>query len=336
MGKSPDLDGHGRAARQPIDVFGGRRNVLPASPATRRVRAAAESEPLAVGPVLQVVAGLAAGARDVRYLVLPVPGGLQTLHRLDVHGRRIVVGRLRPARTRHLLLERRVRIDLEQVEREVLRRKRDRVIDRRQPVLDALCGQPHHQVEADVVETSRARVRVRLARARRAVQTRQPAKLVVAERLNAKAHAIDAGGAKCGQPIGGDRLGVGLECHLAIGRDVEGVRARPGDSRDFRGLQQRRRSAAEIDGVGRSRLSRRQDFHRASCPCDLAHERVDIAGLECFIEQTAIEIAVVADGGAERDVDVETQHFYDPALPPGHFRSALPSRTDGSRSWARA
>ena len=99
-----------------------------------------------------------------------------------------------------------------------------------------------------------------------------------------------------------------------------------------------------------------------SCPLDLQNQRVDVPRLQRRIEQTPVEVAVVADGRTERDVDVETEHcdsdwrlmidgdwhrqfiksinhqspirnhrFYDPARPPDHLRSPLPSR-----SWARA
>ena len=56
------------------------------------------AEPLAVLPVFEVVPRLAARARDVRDLVLPVAGRVQPLQAPQIHLRRVVVGRQRPAR----------------------------------------------------------------------------------------------------------------------------------------------------------------------------------------------------------------------------------------------
>jgi hypothetical protein len=43
------------------------------------------------------------------------------------------------------------------------------------------------------------------------VQPRQPAQLLVAERLNAEAETVDAGLPKAGQPFNRDPLGIGLD-----------------------------------------------------------------------------------------------------------------------------
>src|SRR6185295_20309389 len=70
---------------------------------------------------------------------------------------------------------------------------------------------------------------------------------------------------------------------------------------------------------------------------NLSHRCTDVLSLERVIEQAAIERAVIADCGTEGDVDVEAQsHYCDPARPPLHFRSALPSPRSPARNWARA
>ena len=51
-----------------------------------------------------------------------------------------------------------------------------------------------------------------------AVQARQPPQLVVAEGLDTEAEAIDAGLAVRGQALGRDRLRIGLERDLGVGR----------------------------------------------------------------------------------------------------------------------
>jgi hypothetical protein len=40
------------------------------------------------------------------------------------------------------------------------------------------------------------------------------------------------------------------------------------------------------------------------------HHRVDESNFERLIEQPAVEIAVVANRGTERDVDVEAEHSF--------------------------
>ncbi len=154
--------------------------------------------------------------------VLQIAGGVQPLHRRQVHGHGVLVGRLRPARARHVVLERRVRVHLEQVQRQVLGRQGDGRVDRRQPVLDALRRQPHHQVEADVVEPGGAGFADGGARAVGGVQPRQPR--AAPRRGNdctPKLRRLTPGLPVRAQPGFGHRLGVRLERDLAVGRHVE-------------------------------------------------------------------------------------------------------------------
>ena len=159
-----------RPTRNPIDVLLSRRHILPADTAARRVRPAAEAEPLAIGPVFEVVPGLAARPRDVRDLVLLVSGAVEALHRRQIHRRRIVVGRLRPFGAGHLVLERRVRIHLEQVERQVLGRQGDRLVDRLEPL-----ARPAVPAATSSDRGSRCRTRRRAPRRRRLARGRRRA-----------------------------------------------------------------------------------------------------------------------------------------------------------------
>ena len=45
---------------------------------------------------------------------------------------------------------------------------------------------------------------------------------------------------------------------------------------------------------------------RLRLPGDLRDQRLDVARLQGGVEQPAVEVAVVADGGTEGDVNVET------------------------------
>ena len=115
---------------------------------------------------------------------------------------------------------------------------RNRGVDGRQPVVDALLGQPHHQIEADVVEAGVARFGERRARATGIVQPGEPAKLRVAKRLHADAQTVDTGIPQRRKLAGVNALGVGFERDLRIGGDVERVAAGGDDARDLGRIEQ--------------------------------------------------------------------------------------------------
>ena len=78
----------------------------------------------------------------------------------------------------------------------------------------------------------------------------EPLQLGVPKRLHAEADAIDAGRAKPVHPFGVDGLGVGLERDLGVRASRSKVVAAGLDQpANFRRLEQRRRAAAEEDGV---------------------------------------------------------------------------------------
>ena len=237
------------AGVEPLDVLVGPATFCHRTPAARRVRAAAESEPLPVVPVLQVVPRRAVRAarrsrsRTARIRprrAAPSPPDTSRPH----HRRAPATSRRAPCPP-----QRRVRIDLQEIQRRVLRAELDRARRPMQPLGHPLLREPHHQVEADVVEPGRARLAARRrARARRCAPA-QPPQLVIVERLHAEAHAVDAGRAESLEPLAADGLGVGLERDFGVGGRG---RTRPGTPRmpaDLGRLEQRRRPAAEIDGV---------------------------------------------------------------------------------------
>ncbi len=118
------------------------------------------------------MAGAAAGPRDVGDLVLLQSRIRQPLHRLQVHRRRILVGRLGPAGAGHVFLQRRIRVHLKEIERQMIRMQRDCAVDGPQPVGHPLLRQPHHQIDAEIVEAGGAGLRDRLARAIGGMQPR--------------------------------------------------------------------------------------------------------------------------------------------------------------------
>jgi hypothetical protein len=123
--------------------------------------------------------------------------------------------------------------------------------------------------------------------------------------LDTETEAIDSSVAVASQPGRRDGFGIRLQRHFPIRRDVKGVLARADDAPDLFRFEERRRAPAEIDRVGRGPGPRRPRPHVS----DFGDQRLDITRLDLRIEEAAIEIAVVADCRAERDVDVQTEHF---------------------------
>jgi hypothetical protein len=226
---------------------------------------------------------------------------VQPRHGPQVHVGRVVVGRERPLPARHGLTQWRVRVELEQVEGGVLRREVRQPVDRGLPGRHGLPGQPEHQVEAQVRHAGRADGGNRLACARRIVRAPQPREFLVVERLDTEAHARDAGVAELRHPLGRDRLRIRLEGHLCVRCHGEAPAAGRNEARDLGRLEQRWCAAAEEDRVG-GRSVRRSP--------DLVLERTHVPCFQRRIEQPAVEIAVAADRGAERDVEIQAERHW--------------------------
>ena len=149
-------------------------------------------------------------------------------------------------------------------------------IDRLQPVLDALLGQPHHQIEAEVVEAGRARLGHGQARPFGGVQPRQPPKLRLAKRLDAEAQTVDAGRAERRQLRLVDGFGIGFERDFGVGRDIERLAAGRDDARDLVRLEQRRRAAAEERSCPPFSACLPVPARSSPCRRDLAEQRLDV------------------------------------------------------------
>ena len=140
------------------------------------------------------------------------------------------------------------------------------------------------------------------------MQPRQAPQFLVAERLDAEAHPVDARRPERREP----RLGHASRDWPRASPRRQPSRRRPRgrpsiDPRDLGRFEQRRRAAAE-DRSCRRPLAGPANRPALRGPRAISRtQRVDIARLCGRVEQPAVEVAVVADGRTERDVEVEAQ-----------------------------
>ena len=132
------------------------------------------------------------------------------------------------------------------------------------------------------------------------VTAAEEAERVVGEGLDAERESAHPQPAPRGAGVGRHVLGVDLEEDPGVGRDRQVLAAGGDDAREVLRRQQRRRSPAEVDGVEGPRVPPlgRGESH-------LGHQVLDeaLAGGDAGLQHR--EVAVRADGRAERDVEVE-------------------------------
>jgi hypothetical protein len=129
------------------------------------------------------------------------------------------------------------------------------------------------------------------------VDAAQKRQLAIMERLDADAQPVDAEGPKRGKRFPGNGAGIDLECGLGFGGDVEGFAQVGEDSLDLARCEERRRSAAEVDRLIRSRVE------TVSLQEDLAPQcRKEV--FNGFGIRYRIEVAIDALALTERDMDV--------------------------------
>src|SRR5262245_3287520 len=156
------------------------------------------------------------------------------------------------------------------------------------------------------------------------MQPRQPPQLIVAKGLDTETETIDAGVPKSSEEIHRDGFGIRLECNFGIRCNIERFLTGVDNSRHFWRREKRRRPAAEINGVS-------SPFHSVRAGArDLGDERCHIPRLQTLVQQAAVEVAIVADRGTERDVEVETEHGSDVCNSDSGFRILKASRSTPS------
>ena len=133
------------------------------------------------------------------------------------------------------------------------------------------------------------------------VQPAQPLQLGVPKRLDTETHAVDARRSKPVHSLDVRRLGIGLERDFGVRFDLERLRGR-------------RRSAGQSPAARGATASRRRNRRcrpaRRDRPAGFPARGQRHTGPSGRVEQAAVEIAVVADGRTERNVEVEPQHDF--------------------------
>ncbi len=206
--------------------------------------------------------------------------------------------------------EPRARLRLQLVVRDVLRRERKRFFDVELEVGGALAGDPVQEIQGDVVKTGITQMVEGAADVVRAGLALEHAQEIRAEGLRPERDAGHAGLAQEPGELGRHRLGIGLDGHLAGGR--QGGQ----QTTQLAGLGESRRAAAQEDGFQRLR-------EHLTLEVELREERVDVAPVQPFAPDDGHEVAVAAAMRAERHVHVQVAdgagHFL---LPSSRLRTA--------------
>ncbi len=205
-------------------------------------------------------------------------------------------------------------------------RERDRLVDRPPPRRQRLARQPEHQVEAEIVESGRTRL-ADGCRARGRPSESDPAARSSSSSNDCTPKLMRLTPASRNAA---SRSGVAVSGLVSSVISASGAIAIRVATRLDRAA--RSRAARAATACRRRRRSCRAGRDRRRLRADLALERGDVSRLQLGVEQTAIEVAVAADGRAERNVEIETEHVRArpasvdprpiscrPALPPGHF-----------------
>ena len=164
--------------------------------------------------------------------------------------------------------------------------ERDESVDRRLPLRHALLRQPQHQVEADVVEAGRTDLAHRLARARAAVRPPEPLQLLVVSDCTPRLTRLTPASRK-------PRIRSTVTVSGFVSSVTSASAATSNDSRHAA------ISAAISSGSSSDGVPPPKKIVSAALPSPArrisASSARDVPRLQLGVEQTAIEVAVVAD-----------------------------------------
>ena len=283
------------------DVGGDVRLVRPARAVHIAVRCRAESEVGRHVPIAAVVPALKARPCEVRDLIAGVAARGELRHEKVIH----LLGRLLrrevepPCRLHRR--ERRPLLDGQSVDGEVLRREGDGRHDTAAQVVKGLPRQSVHEVDADILESCRARRVKCLRRLRGGVDAPDAAKERVVKALCAEAEAVRPRRAECAEVRRVHGAGIRLDTafHRRSRRRAECLQ----QSREERRGQCRRRAAAHVDGRRRAPpCTKRRHFAQDLCR---QRRRIVLHLRRMLRGRDGDEVAVCTFFHAIGDVDVD-------------------------------
>ena len=252
-------------------------------------------------PIAAVVPALKAPPCEVRDLIAGIAARGQLRHEKVIH----LLGRLlrrevKPPCRLHRR-ERRPLLDGQSVDGEVLRREGDGRRDAAAQVVKGLPRQSVHEVDADILESRRARRVKCLLRLRSCVNAPDAAKERIVKALYAEAEAVRARRAECAEVC---RVhGAGIRLDGAFLRHSRRRAERFQQSREEQRGQCRRRAAAHVDGRRRTPPgTKRRHFAQDLCR---QRRRVGLHLRRMLRGRDGDEVAVCTFFHAVGDVDVD-------------------------------
>src|SRR5690242_10795228 len=165
-------------------------------------------------PILDVVSRMKTGPAEIRDLVVLVTGVSGVVQHPSVHhaGEIVVGNRLQAAPD--MFGQRRARMHLQQIERQMFGTQSEKLLDIPLPACERLAGQACDQIEADVVEAGLAQIRKSLERIGAVMRAAEFRELGVVKRLRSEAGAINSETTKRGELLARDAAGIYFECDL--------------------------------------------------------------------------------------------------------------------------
>ncbi|CDN46190.1 hypothetical protein BN871_LI_00040 [Paenibacillus sp. P22] len=242
---------------------------------------------------------LEAGLREVADLVMLVSRSLQAIDEMEIHLQILVLGRQRQLVALVHMVEERVLLHLEAVERVMRQIELQSLVDAVGQHRDRLLRQAEHQVDGQVAEARRPRIVQAAVDVVHVVDAADPLQKSVVERLDTKAQPIDPAREHDRKLVRIGRAGIGLhrEFRSLVQREMLPYGGK--ESLHLRRSQHRRSASSHeyrIDALGRNRGQ--SELH-------LLFQRGQIAVDRLTLQHIGVEVAVKAFVRAKRDMNVK-------------------------------
>src|ERR1700674_64944 len=227
--------------------------VRPSLRPRKRMRSRAKSQVRLPPPVFQIVPRFEPRLSPIRNFVVVISHPGQKFLRRFIKIRHLIFARQRPGAVscpvlQHFPSQPASFINLQQVNRHVLRRKRAQFLERLPPAFFRLVRQTRNQIEADVSNSRLAQDRDSPINIRAPVQAPRRRQLFVRKRLHPKTYSSDSRPYPCRSFFRFNRFLIRLQRHLSEFR-AETRSNRMEQLLKIPRLQQARRPPADVNGI---------------------------------------------------------------------------------------